>query len=103
MTNLIRCSKCLTPETHETISFDNEGVCNICRQNQYKKEKINWEKRETELNEILEEHRKKYDYDCIVPFSGGKDSTFTLLEAGEGLRPGPGGILRPRLSAAHGH
>lgn len=103
MTNLIRCSKCLTPETHETISFDNEGVCNICRQNQYKKEKINWEKRETELNEILEEHRGKYDYDCIVPFSGGKDSTFTLLKLVKdyGLKPlvvsFDHGFLRPTV------
>ena len=30
------------------------------------------------LDELVEEYRGKYDYDCIVPFSGGKDSTWTL-------------------------
>ena len=27
------CNKCLLPETHETIAFNSEGVCNICTQN----------------------------------------------------------------------
>lgn len=78
MINLIKCNKCLTPETHEAISFDEQGVCNVCRQNEYKQEKIDWEKREEDLERILAEYRNKYDYDCIVPFSGGKDSTYIL-------------------------
>ena len=36
------CSRCVTPETHETIFFDQEGVCNVCRQQEYKQEKIDW-------------------------------------------------------------
>ena len=32
------CSKCLLPETHETIEFDEEAVCNICRQHEYKRD-----------------------------------------------------------------
>ena len=27
-----RCTKCVTPETHETIMFDKQGICNICSQ-----------------------------------------------------------------------
>ena len=27
---LTRCTKCVTPETHETITFDTQGICNIC-------------------------------------------------------------------------
>lgn len=76
--NLRRCSKCLIPETHETIMFDAEGVCNICRQQEIKKELINWDKRKQELDELIETYRGKYSHDAIVPFSGGKDSTFTL-------------------------
>ena len=38
--NLRRCKKCLLPETHETILFDEEGICNICRQNEFKNEKL---------------------------------------------------------------
>jgi N-acetyl sugar amidotransferase len=30
------------------------------------------------LDELIESYRGKYDYDCLIPFSGGKDSTFTL-------------------------
>lgn len=75
---LKRCSRCLLPETHETIVFDHEGVCNVCRQQEVKRGTVDWTAKEREFREIIEEHRGKSEYDCIVPFSGGKDSTFTL-------------------------
>jgi N-acetyl sugar amidotransferase len=83
-----RCTRCLLPETHETILFDAAGVCNVCR-NQDIKHSIDWDAKRTEFEEILDDYRGKYDYDCIVPFSGGKDSTFTLwaLMKEFGLRP----------------
>jgi hypothetical protein len=68
----------MLPETHETILFDNEGICNICRQHEYKNENIDWSAREKQLVELIDQYRGKYSYDCIVPFSGGKDTTFTL-------------------------
>lgn len=77
MSELKRCSSCITPETHETIVFDNKGVCNICN-NQEIKEKIDWKKGKQDLDALVESYRGKNDYDCIVPFSGGKDSTWTL-------------------------
>lgn len=76
---LKRCTKCMLPETYETIEFDENGICNICKSAEYKEGKIDWSKRKILLDEIIEKHRGKYDYDCIVPFSGGKDSTFQLL------------------------
>ena len=72
------CVKCLLPETHETIEFNNEGACNICIGQTVKKETINWVGQKAALDKLIERHRGKYDYDCIVPFSGGKDSTWTL-------------------------
>ena len=78
LNNLRRCTRCTLPETHETIVFDKEGVCNICRQNEFKKTKINWDERKKFLIELIKKFRGKVDYDCIIPFSGGKDSTFTL-------------------------
>ena len=72
------CVRCVLPETHETIEFDSEGVCNICRQHEFKKEKIDWDKKYEDFEKLLERYRDKYSYDCIVPFSGGKDSTYTL-------------------------
>ena len=101
---LKRCLKCLLPETHETIIFDEKGVCNICRQNEYKKDQIDWEERKVELGKLIEEHRGKDDYDCIVPFSGGKDSVWTLYYLMKEYKIKPlvvrfdHGFLRPNLN-----
>lgn len=98
-----RCTNCGLPETHETIAFDAHGVCNICRQHEYKQEKIDWTANKKALDSLIEEHRGKYDYDCIVPFSGGKDSTWTLyyLVKEYGIKPlvvrFDHGFLRPNL------
>jgi N-acetyl sugar amidotransferase len=73
-----KCFKCGLPETYETIEFDDGGICNICRQQEFKQGKIDWPIRKKMLEDLIEQHRGKYDYDCLVPFSGGKDSTFTL-------------------------
>ena len=83
-----RCNKCGLPETHETISFDKHGVCNICLQHDFKRDKIDWAANKKVLDGLIEEHRGKYDYDCIVPFSGGKDSTYQVIRILElGLNP----------------
>lgn len=56
MDGLRRCTHCVIPETHETIVFDESGVCNICRQHEYKQEKIDWsqkKKRPGRINQKL--------------------------------------------------
>jgi N-acetyl sugar amidotransferase len=78
MTELVRCTKCALPETHETIMFDADGVCNICRQQEFKQGKIDWDAKKRELGELISQYKGQADYDCIIPFSGGKDSTWTL-------------------------
>ncbi|MEN3033963.1 MAG: N-acetyl sugar amidotransferase [Aquificaceae bacterium] len=79
---LERCRRCGLPVTWETVYLDEEGICNICRNWEAKQEKINWEERKKELLRIVEDVKaKNASYDCIVPFSGGKDSTFTLYYA----------------------
>lgn len=50
----------------------------MCRTSQYKRQNIDWPKRRKMLEDVIERYRGQSDYDCIVPFSGGKDSTFTL-------------------------
>jgi hypothetical protein len=72
------CRRCGLPETYETIEFDAEGVCNICRAAEFKQSAIDWAERKRLLDQLIERHRGKSAYDCIVPFSGGKDSTFQL-------------------------
>jgi len=104
MDNLKRCTKCITPETHETIVFNEDGVCNICEQQEFKSNKINWEERLQELRSLVDQYRGNYDYDCIVPFSGGKDSVWTLYYLVKELKLRPlvvrfdHGFLRPNLN-----
>ena len=99
------CVSCGLPETYETIEFDFDGVCNICRQQEFKQNKIDWATRRTMFETVIEEYRGKYDYDCIVPFSGGKDSTFTLYHLVKEYRLKPlvvqfnHGFMRPTLLA----
>ena len=73
-----RCINCNLPETHETISFDDKGICNICNNYKLKRSKIDWSLRKKDLDKLIQDHKGKLDYDCIVPFSGGKDSTWTV-------------------------
>ncbi len=72
------CTRCLAPETIDTLTFDEYGVCSVCRQSEVKKDKINWADRWKQLEGIIAEHKGKGLYDCIVPYSGGKDSVFQL-------------------------
>lgn len=72
------CSRCLLPETQETWSLDGEGICSVCRAAEFKAN-IDWADRKLRLNELVKLYRGKGSYDALVPFSGGKDSAFTLF------------------------
>ena len=73
-----KCNNCLLPETYETIEINDDNMSYMCTTSKFK-ENNDWSKRKKMLDKVIEEYRGKYDYDCIVPFSGGKDSTFTLM------------------------
>lgn len=100
-----KCVRCGLPETYETIEFDANGVCNICRQQQFKQGAIDWSTRKTMLDDLIAQYRGKHDYDCLVPFSGGKDSTFTLYYLVKEYKLKPlvvqfnHGFMRPNLLA----
>ena len=85
-----RCVRCTLPITWETLYFDDEGVCNICRNWELKQDVVDWVDREKQLKQIVKDIKEQNnEYDCIVPFSGGKDSTFTLwaIVKKYGLKP----------------
>jgi len=85
-----RCLRCTLPVTWETIYFDDEGVCNICRNWETKTHDIDWQEREQVLLKVVEAAKStQAPYDCILPFSGGKDSTYTLwaIVKKYGLKP----------------
>ena len=69
------CTRCCQPETMEGIKFDELGICTSCRSSEEKMD-INWKNKEIELKNIVDSYRTKDYYDCLLPFSGGKDSTF---------------------------
>ncbi|MFH0920121.1 MAG: N-acetyl sugar amidotransferase, partial [Fibrobacterota bacterium] len=73
------CVRCCMPETQEGLKFDEMGICQACQSSEQKIH-IDWAMRERELVKIFNEAKSKAgnNYDCIVPISGGKDSTFQL-------------------------
>lgn len=73
------CIRCCMPESQEGITFDEMGICQACQSSEQKIH-IDWVEREQKLRSILEEAKNKAgdNYDCILPISGGKDSTFQM-------------------------
>lgn len=83
------CTRCLYPDTKPDLQFDDEGVCSACRAYQNRAE-VDWDKRRREFLEIVDGYRSKdgSNYDCLVPVSGGKDSTYQVIRVLEqGLNP----------------
>ena len=73
--NLKKCTKCILPETMPFINFDEQGVCNYCHNYKLK----NSPKPKDELFKVVETYRRLgKELDCIVPFSGGRDSCYGL-------------------------
>ena len=74
------CRRCIMPDTKPDLLIDQEGICNACLSYEKRKE-IEWDVRKRELLRILEKYKSSNSskWDCIVPVSGGKDSTFQVV------------------------
>lgn len=74
------CVRCVMPETKPDLHVDEDSACTACRSYENRKE-VDWRARQTELSEILDRYRSDDGsrYDCIIPVSGRKDSTFEVL------------------------
>jgi tRNA(Ile)-lysidine synthase TilS/MesJ len=74
------CQVCVLPETFPGIKFDQEGVCNFCSEFKGRKfveeSKIFYQKK---FEELLEKYKNQSTYDGLMAYSGGKDSTYTLI------------------------
>jgi N-acetyl sugar amidotransferase len=82
-----RCTKCIMPDTKPSITFDADGVCNAC-QNIEEVKKTDWVAKWEELEKIADGIKSRIGYNCLVPVSGGKDSTVICLTARKlGLNP----------------
>ena len=81
------CKVCVLPSTRPNIRFDSEGNCNCARLED--KAKIDWSARERQFQTIVRAAKaRNARYDCIIPVSGGKDSTWQIVQCLEyGLHP----------------
>lgn len=83
------CLRCVMPDTKPDLQFDEEGVCSACRAYENRKT-VDWAQRRRELEEVLARYRRPdgSHWDCIVPVSGGKDSTYQVIRMLQmGLNP----------------
>ena len=73
------CTECVLPETFPGISFDSDGVCNFCLSargtGSHAGERAKYRRK---FEELITRHSGRPGYDCLLCFSGGKDSAFTL-------------------------
>jgi N-acetyl sugar amidotransferase len=82
------CSKCILPDTRPNLYINNNGICNACISHE-QKPSIDWKERGKNFVNVVKNakfHSKGYD--CIIPVSGGKDSTWQIVKCLEyGLNP----------------
>lgn len=85
---MIYCKKCLYPNTKPDLMFDDQGICSACTAFE-NRAKIDWTKREAEFRTLVDYTKSmRCQYDCVIPVSGGKDSTYQTIKALEyGLNP----------------
>ncbi len=92
-TNLKVCSRCIYDERVSAITFDENGVCNYCKQldslvEEYGTGKKKGEESFKNIVEDIKREGKGKKYDCIIGVSGGTDSSYMLyLTKKWGLRP----------------
>ena len=74
------CARCVMPHTKPDLHIADDGVCNACHSFAARAE-VDWEARRKELEEITARYRSSdgSTWDCIIPVSGGKDSTYQVI------------------------
>lgn len=83
------CARCIVPATRPGITFDAHGNCNCAKAAD--KDAIDWEARAALFREVVATAKHRAGprrFDCVIPVSGGKDSTWQVVKCLElGLRP----------------
>lgn len=78
-TNQRICADCVLPENFPGVIFDSLGICNYCRDAaKQQAPSVRVAQLQDKVDTLIDGNRGKSTYDCIVAYSGGKDSTFTL-------------------------
>lgn len=82
------CRRCVLPDSRPNLVIESDGVCNACHSHQSRPD-IDWQARGLLFGEVAGTAKaRSRGYDCLVPVSGGKDSTWQVLKCLEhGLNP----------------
>ena len=74
------CRQCVLPNTFPGIRFNEHEVCHFCLEYPTAEQTAaNQAKLKEEMAAIINQHKGQGEYDCIVAFSGGKDSSYILM------------------------
>jgi iturin family lipopeptide synthetase A len=79
--NVRRCRRCILSANYPGIQLDEDEVCNICKEyGLFKNEVKKYFKHEDDFAQIVHQINLKNNkkYDCLLLYSGGKDSTYVL-------------------------
>ena len=84
MSDVKVCNRCVLSDSFPRLTFDNQGVCSVCRA--YERWTINWKSKLREQRKILDKicvnaKNKHREFDALIPYSGGKDSSYVLYVA----------------------
>lgn len=82
------CVKCVLPETFPGITFNEDGVCNYCQRHDLipPDKRVDLKTRyRKKFDEIQNKAKSNSNYDVLMAYSGGKDSTYTLQYLVENL------------------
>ncbi len=82
------CRTCILPDSRPNVDLDSTGECSSCKNSRLKRN-IDWAERKEQLLRVVETAKSRSKgYDCLIPVSGGKDSTWQVLQCKElGLNP----------------
>ena len=82
------CRRCVLPDTRPNLAVGSDGVCSACKTHETK-DSIDWVERERLFAEVAARAKAGVSgYDCVIPVSGGKDSTWQVVKCLEyGLSP----------------
>lgn len=84
------CQSCVLPDTRPNLVIGADGICNACNSHGQKRS-IDWVSRGEQLRNVVaaaKQQAASSGYDCLIPVSGGKDSTWQVVKCLElGLRP----------------
>jgi hypothetical protein len=81
MTNESRCSQCILPTSLPSVTLDDEGACALCGDYRGRQavHAVAGQDKLKEFEALVERARSlRRPYDCLIPLSGGKDSTYAL-------------------------